>query len=156
MITKFLFTIFNFILYVWIHSWWRHQMETFSMLLPICAGNSPVTGEIWHFVRDACQSHGWINVTVRNMIVFLIADYTVRLSLKNISLSTAIASFTTSAHSFCSRQFKGLYLFSRNNQLITMLISHVWILHPYKLFREKRLSYVFALIHNWNAAYMLQ
>ena len=28
-----------------IFSWWRHQMETFSALLAICAGNSPVTGE---------------------------------------------------------------------------------------------------------------
>ena len=27
------------------HSWWRHQMETFSALLAICAGNSPVPGE---------------------------------------------------------------------------------------------------------------
>ena len=26
-------------------SWWRYQMETFSALLAICAGNSPVTGE---------------------------------------------------------------------------------------------------------------
>ena len=27
------------------HPWWRHQMETFSALLAICAGNySPVTG----------------------------------------------------------------------------------------------------------------
>ena len=26
-------------------SWWRHQMETFSTLLPICARNSLVTGE---------------------------------------------------------------------------------------------------------------
>ena len=26
-------------------SWWRHQMETFSALLAICAANSPVTGE---------------------------------------------------------------------------------------------------------------
>ena len=26
-------------------SWWRHQMETFSALLAICAGNSRVTGE---------------------------------------------------------------------------------------------------------------
>ena len=26
-------------------SWWRHQMETFSALLVICAGNSPVLGE---------------------------------------------------------------------------------------------------------------
>ena len=26
-------------------SWWRHQMETFSALLAICARNSPVSGE---------------------------------------------------------------------------------------------------------------
>ena len=25
--------------------WWRHQMETFSAWLVICAGNSPVSGE---------------------------------------------------------------------------------------------------------------
>ena len=25
--------------------WWRHQMKTFSALLAICAGNSPVTDE---------------------------------------------------------------------------------------------------------------
>ena len=25
--------------------WWRHQMEIFSALLALCAGNSPVTGE---------------------------------------------------------------------------------------------------------------
>ena len=28
-----------------IRPWWRHQMEIFSALLAICAGNSPVTGE---------------------------------------------------------------------------------------------------------------
>ena len=26
-------------------AWWRHQMETFSALLALCAGNSPVTGD---------------------------------------------------------------------------------------------------------------
>ena len=26
-------------------SWWRHQMETFSALLALCVGNSPVPGE---------------------------------------------------------------------------------------------------------------
>ena len=26
-------------------SWWRHQMETFSALLALCAGYSPATGE---------------------------------------------------------------------------------------------------------------
>ena len=27
------------------YPWWRHRMETFSALLAICAGNSPVPGE---------------------------------------------------------------------------------------------------------------
>ena len=33
---------------LWTHhprTWWRHQMKTFSALLDLCAGNSPVTGE---------------------------------------------------------------------------------------------------------------
>ena len=33
------------LLYVFVCAWWRHQMETASALLAICAGNSPVTGE---------------------------------------------------------------------------------------------------------------
>ena len=37
-------------IHTWTHdefcSWWRHQMESFSALLIICAGNSPVPGEI--------------------------------------------------------------------------------------------------------------
>ena len=27
------------------NAWWHHQMETFSALLALCVGNSPVTGE---------------------------------------------------------------------------------------------------------------
>ena len=27
------------------YSWWRHQMGTFSALLTLCVGNSPVTGD---------------------------------------------------------------------------------------------------------------
>ena len=27
-----------------LRTWWRHQMETFSALLALCVGNSPVTG----------------------------------------------------------------------------------------------------------------
>ena len=51
---------------------WRHQMETFSALLTICAGNSPVPGE---FPVHKCQWHGalmfslicvWINSWVIN------------------------------------------------------------------------------------------
>ena len=56
-------------------SWWRHQMEKFSALLAICAGNSPVSGEFppqrpvtWSFdvcfdlglsKRSSKQSWGW-------------------------------------------------------------------------------------------------
>ena len=55
--------------------WWRHQMETFSALLALCAWNSPVTGEFpsqrpvtWSFdvffdlgqnKRLSKQSWGW-------------------------------------------------------------------------------------------------
>ena len=31
--------------------WWRHQMETFSALLAICVGNSPVTGGVFFDLR---------------------------------------------------------------------------------------------------------
>ena len=38
-------------------SWWRHQMETFSALLALCAGNSPATGE-FPAQRPVTQSFG--------------------------------------------------------------------------------------------------
>ena len=42
-------TVMDKVRYIFISSattiWWRHQMETFSALLALCAGNSPVTGE---------------------------------------------------------------------------------------------------------------
>ena len=36
-------------------AWWRHQMETFSALLALCAGNSPVPGE-FHAQRPVTRS----------------------------------------------------------------------------------------------------
>ena len=43
--------------YIYYHTWWRHQMETFSALLTICAGNSPITGE-FHSQRPVTRSFG--------------------------------------------------------------------------------------------------
>ena len=56
-------------------SWWRHQVETFSALLALCAGKSPVTGDFpaqrpvtqtFHVFFDLClnkrlskQLWGW-------------------------------------------------------------------------------------------------
>ena len=39
-------------------TWWRHQMETFSASLAICAGNSPVTGE-FPAQRPVTRSFDW-------------------------------------------------------------------------------------------------
>ena len=52
------------------HAWWRHQMETFSALLAICAGNSPVPGEFlaqrpvtrsFDVFFDLRVINGWVN-----------------------------------------------------------------------------------------------
>ena len=51
-------------------TWWRHQMETFSALLALCAGNSPVTGEFpaqrpvtrsFGVFFDLRLTNGWVN-----------------------------------------------------------------------------------------------
>ena len=52
-------------------AWWRHQMETISALLAICAGNSSVTGE-FPAQRPVSRSFdvslisAWINGWVNN------------------------------------------------------------------------------------------
>ena len=52
--------------------WWRHQMETFSALLAICAGNSPFTGEFpahkgqWNEALMLSLICDWINSWVNN------------------------------------------------------------------------------------------
>ena len=46
-------------------TWWRHQMETFSALLAICAGNSPVPGQ-WRGVLMFSLICVWINGGVNN------------------------------------------------------------------------------------------
>ena len=51
-------------------TWWRHQMETFSALLAICAGNSPVPVNSPHksqwrgalmFTLICARINGWVN-----------------------------------------------------------------------------------------------
>ena len=50
--------------------WWRHQIETISALLAICAGNSPVTVEFpsqksmtrtFDIFVDLHLNNGWVN-----------------------------------------------------------------------------------------------
>ena len=53
------------------YTWWRHQMETISALLALCARNSPVTGEFpsQRPGRGALMFSlicAWINVWINN------------------------------------------------------------------------------------------
>ena len=48
-----------------LYTWWRHQMETFSALLAICAGNSPHKGQ-WHGALIFSLICAWINDWVSN------------------------------------------------------------------------------------------
>ena len=54
----------------WCKTWWRHQMETFSELLAICAGNSPAPANSPHigqwrgalmFSLICVWINGWVN-----------------------------------------------------------------------------------------------
>ena len=47
------------------HTWWRHQMKTFSALLALCSGNSPVTGQ-WHGTLMFSLIWAWTNSWVNN------------------------------------------------------------------------------------------
>ena len=46
-------------------TWWRHQMETFSALLALCAGNSPRKGQ-WRGALIFFFICAWINGGVNN------------------------------------------------------------------------------------------
>ena len=69
----------------WSHiPWWCHQMETFSALLTLCAGNSPVTSEfsaqrtsdteLWYFLWSAPEQTDEYTIempVIRDAIMFI-------------------------------------------------------------------------------------
>ena len=68
--TVFIWKAINFTLPIFQCTRWRHQMETFSALLAICAGNSPVPGEFptqrpvtrnCDVFFDLRPNNGWVN-----------------------------------------------------------------------------------------------
>ena len=110
-----------------LRSWWHHQMDTFSALLDICAGNSPVTGEFlaqrpvtrsfevfFHLrlnKRLRKQSWGWWFETPscplwRHTYVVKIPDYTLRTSKMYISRGSHHPKKLTEIFTFCLR-FEG-------------------------------------------------
>ena len=54
-------------------SLWRHQMETFSTLLAICARNSPVSGQwrgAWMFSLIYARINGWVNNGEARLVIW--------------------------------------------------------------------------------------
>ena len=105
-------------------SWWRLQMETFSALLAICAGNSPVPGEFpaqkqWRgalmFSLICVWINGWVNncgdlrryrthcdVTVMGMLC-VTALYVIVKSASNLS-NNKVPSYFSSLHKKVSQK----------------------------------------------------
>ena len=76
----------HIVILVAVKQWWRHQMETLSALLALCAGNSPVTGEFpsqrpvtrsFDVFFDLCMNNGWINTRDAGYLRRHCADYDV-------------------------------------------------------------------------------
>ena len=96
-----------------IRSWWRHQMETFSALSALCAGNSPVTGE-FPSQRAVTRSFG----------VF----FDLRLN-KRLSKQSKRWLFETPSYSFwlyCNAQMAGVVMMSNIYLCIEWYITCHW------------------------------
>ena len=73
-------------------AWWRHQMETFSALLSICAGNSPVADE-FPVQRPVTRSfdvsvictwiNGWVNTREAGDLRCYLAHYDITVMVIN-------------------------------------------------------------------------
>ena len=68
------------------YSWWRHQMETFSALLALCAGNSPHKGQ-WRgalmFSLICARINNWVNNREAGDLIRHRGHYDVNVMLSN-------------------------------------------------------------------------
>ena len=68
--------------------WWRHQMETFSALLTICAGNVPGWRGALMFSLICFWITGWVNTREAGDLRRYRAHYDVTVMWKCIKMST--------------------------------------------------------------------
>ena len=69
----------------WWVAWWRHQMETFSALLAICVGNSPVSGPFM-FSLICARINGWVNICGAGDLTRIRPHYYVTVMVETIPL----------------------------------------------------------------------
>ena len=125
-------------------SWCRHQMEAFSALLAICAGNSPVTGEFPHkgqwrgalmFSLICAWINGWVNNGEAGNLRRHRAHYDVIVIVRGIHQWAAdILHWVT--WSLCLFWFLLLVLSTGIFSIFTWLQMHVIGLIPGKFYTE--------------------
>ena len=93
-------------------SWLRHHMQTFSALLAICAGNSPVNGEFpatLMFSLICAWINGWINNGEAGDLRRHLAHYdvTVMMSLwRCVAMSEVIVPSGNKPEQSCKRSYR--------------------------------------------------
>ena len=132
------------------HTWWCYQMETFSTLMALCAGNSPVTGEFpeqrpvsrnFEVLFDLClnkplskQSRGWWSETHKYFTWCFMSDC---LLCRTVSLSTAINSILSWWHIDALFPIKYvlfvLWLYHQSLQMDLIHLSILFRLHSIPL-----------------------
>ena len=88
-------------------AWWRHQMETFSTLLVLCVGNSPVTG-VFPTQRPVTRGfdaffNGWVNNREAGDLRRHRAHYDV-IVMARVAPSVSITYFIWKRLKFCGKK----------------------------------------------------
>ena len=116
------------------HPWWRHQMETFSALLALCAGNSPVTGE-FPSQRPVTRSFDVFFDLRLNKQIYpyylagLVQDYSNSIALAMELLQSCSK---PSISGFCfTDDYCREFLVAGENYLGIMAVEMKWLFHDY-------------------------
>ena len=102
-------------------AWWRHQMETFSALLALCAGNSPVIGEF------PVQRH-----VKRSFGVFFDLRLNKRLSKQSVIWDAIALIMTSRQWCFIVARLRSMLSMSYSSELLhshwdTRMIAIAWL-----------------------------
>ena len=85
----------NNITHIALDTWWSHDRETFPILLPICEGNPPVTGEL--FITTFWSK-------CRNLVTLCMFFYRIAFGINGVYMLTQCALYGLFSHLECTLQ----------------------------------------------------
>ena len=121
-------------------AWWSHQMETFSALLALCAGNSPVTGEFpqkgqWRralmFSLICAWMSGWVNNHKGGNLRCHCAHYEITVMYSRMRLFFCIWKYITSLkNSLCESSCAPIWICWLQLEILTLELERTRIHIP--------------------------